>query len=71
MVVVEGVVVMVLDIQHRQIQNIDCLFQWPHPSSMSRHGSESVPMSYSKQTVRVSFVAVCADGKMRSRVLPR
>jgi len=55
-VVVEGIGAMVLDIQHRQIQNIDRLFQLTHPVSMFRHRSESVPMS--KQTVRVSFVAV-------------
>ena len=69
-IVVEGVGVMVLDRQLRHIQNIDRLFRGTHPVSMFRHRSESVPMSYSKQNVRVSIVAVCVDGKMRSRVLP-
>ena len=58
MIVVEGVGVMVLEIQHRQIQNIDRSFQGTHPVSMFRHRSESVSMSYSKQTVRMSPVAV-------------
>jgi len=56
-IVVEGVGVMVLGIQHKQIQNIDRLLV-EHSVSMFRHCSESVSMSYSKQTVRVSFVAV-------------